>query len=94
MRLKARIDSNHSAVVKALRACGCSVQSLASLGHGVVDLLVGRNGVNFLMEIKDGSKSPSQRKLTPDELEWIAAWKGKAHVVHSVEEAIKVVNNL
>jgi hypothetical protein len=43
------------------------------------------------MEIKDGSKPPSGRKLTPDEVEWRAKWKAEVHVVTSVKEAFAVI---
>jgi hypothetical protein len=45
------------------------------VGQGVPDLLVGLRGKTYLMEIKDGQKPPSDQKLTPDQLEWINAWR-------------------
>lgn len=41
MRRAARTDANQTAIVEALRKCGASVQSLAAVGKGVPDLLVG-----------------------------------------------------
>ena len=76
MRRAARTDSNHEEIVKALRAVGATVQSLAGVGHGVPDLLVGYEGKTILMEIKDGAKSPSKRELTPDQVKWIDNWTG------------------
>lgn len=92
MRYAARTDSNHQRIVKALRDCGCSVQSLAALGEGVPDLLVARNGMMWLLEVKDGDKCPSQRGLTPRQEEWIACWKSRVHVVNSVDEALAAVD--
>ena len=46
---------------------------------------------NFLMEIKDGSKPPSARKLTPGEQQWHETWKGQVCVVRNVEEALREV---
>lgn len=91
MRLKARIDANHAAVVNALRKAGCSVQSLAALGKGVPDLLVARCGNNVLLEVKDGVKPPSQRKLTDDEREWHVKWNAPVYTVNSIEEALRAV---
>ena len=91
MRRAARIDANHQEVVKLLRAVGCSVQSLASLGSGTPDLLVGHRGRNFLLECKDGAKKPSARRLTPDEKTWHARWAGQIDTVESPQEALKVV---
>ncbi len=91
MRLKAKVDANQKEVVKALRAAGCSVQSLAATGRGVPDLLVGRAGINILMEIKDGNKPPSARKLTPDESHWHDNWTGQVAVVSSIDDALDLV---
>jgi Holliday junction resolvase len=94
MRRAARVDDNQAEIVAALRKCGCTVQSLAALGSGVPDLLVGRGGTNYLLEVKDGSKPKSARELTPDELRWLHAWRGSAAVVETVEDALKEVGVL
>lgn len=87
-----RIDSNHVAVVKALRQAGATVQSLAGVGKGVPDLLVGIRGKTALFEVKDGAKVPSARKLTPDQLAWHAAWQGGTlAVVDSPEAALRML---
>ena len=93
MRLKAKVDANQKQIVTALRQAGCSVQSLAATGRGVPDLLVGRDGKNLLLEIKDGSKRPSERKLTPDQENWHSAWRGQIHVVNNPDEALELVIN-
>jgi hypothetical protein len=93
MRTRARVDANHASIAKALRGCGMSVQSLASVGKGVPDLLIGFHGVNVLLEVKDGAKSRSQRKLTPAESVWASLWSGQVHMVTSAEQAIEVVLN-
>ena len=72
----AKIDANHVQCVTALRAAGATVQSLAAVGKGVPDLLVGHRGHTFLIEVKDGAKPPSKRKLTEDQRDWHAAWQG------------------
>ena len=90
MRRAAKIDANQAAVVKALRAAGYTVTSLAQLGKGVPDLLVGKGGMNFLLEVKDGSLSPSRRCLTADECDWAMSWLGQVAVVLSPAEAIEI----
>ena len=84
-----RLDGNHPQIVSALRAVGCSVLSLASLGGGIPDLLIfsPRRGY-VLLEVKDGSRIPSQRRLTEDQKEFHAAWLGPISVVTSVKEAL------
>lgn len=91
MRRAARVDANHAEIVAALRAAGCSVSSIAAVGGGLPDLLVGRSGMNYLLEVKDGSKSPSARRLTKDEQEWHDVWRGVVHTVYSVQDALKAV---
>jgi hypothetical protein len=91
MKRAARIDDNQPSIVQALEAAGCTVQGLASMGGGVPDLLVGRNGLTLLLEVKDGNKPPSRRKLTADERLWHEWWRGQVAVVESPEQALAVV---
>lgn len=86
-----RVDANQAEIVEALRAVGCSVAITSDLGKGFVDIVVGRAGANFLMEIKDGRKSKSKRKLTPAEREFHQAWRGQVCVVKSVDDALRIV---
>jgi len=92
MRLRAKVDRNHAEVVEALRKAGASVQSLAQIGRGVPDLLVATHKGMWLMEVKDGKKSPSQRLLTEDELQWHWNWKQPVYIVYSATEALAVLN--
>ena len=91
MRRAAKIDANQDEVVKALRAVGASVQSLAATGKGCPDLLVGFRGVNYLMEVKDGNKRPSEQLLTDDQVIWHKHWLGTVQVVNSSEKALRIL---
>ena len=91
MRRAARVDDNQGQIVDALRRVGCSVWSLAGVGKGFPDLAVGFRGRNLFLEVKDGSKPPCKRKLTPDEEAFHASWRGHVAVVESVEDALKIV---
>lgn len=86
-----KTDTNQSQIVRALRRIGCTVTDLSAVGGGCPDLLVGRNGVNYLLEVKDGSKPPSARKLTPHQVQWHDGWRGQKAVVKTVDEAVEVV---
>ena len=86
-----RIDANQPEIVDELRGLGCTVTSLASVGRGCPDLLIGIGGINLLAEVKDGNKPPSKRKLTDDEWEWHADWRGQVCVVESREDARRLV---
>jgi hypothetical protein len=41
--------------------------------------------------VKDGSKPPSARKLTEDQVKWHAEWRGQVAVVENVEQAIEAI---
>ena len=91
VRRRAKLDSNQAEIVAALRKLGCSVQSLATIGDGCPDILVGFRGFNYLMEIKDGELAPSKKKLTLDELAWHLCWDGRVAVVENLSDALKVI---
>lgn len=91
MRRAAKVDANQTDIVAALRKIGATVQPLHGVGSGCPDLLVGYRGVNYAIELKDGAKPPSARKLTPDQVEWHIAWRGQVAVADSIEAAIAVV---
>ena len=92
MRRAAKVDANQEQIVSALRKAGASVQSLASVGKGVPDLLIGFQNQTLLMEVKDGNKSPSQRLLTEDQMKWHQQWRGGAvSVVDTVDAALRAL---
>lgn len=91
MRRAAKVDTNQAGIVQALKSVGCSVQTLAAVGDGVPDLLVGRAGTNYLLEVKDGTRPPSEQRLTPAQQEFHSAWRGRVAVVNSVAGALWAV---
>lgn len=91
MRKYGKTDSNQTEIVSKLRQLGVSVFSTASMGDGFPDIVVGSKGVNYLIELKDGKKPPSQRKLTADEIKFHNSWKGSVHVANSFEECLEVI---
>lgn len=93
MRRAAKVDANQAEIVAALRKIGASVQPLHAVGAGCPDLLVGWRGITTLLEVKDGKKPPSARKLTEDQVKWHAEWRGQVTVVETVEQAIEAVTN-
>ena len=88
MRTPRRVDAKHAAIAEGLRRAGFSVTSIAAVGKGAPDLLVGKatstGRLNGLLEVKDGSKPPARRRLTPDEDAWHASWRGQVAVVTSL----------
>ena len=87
-------DANEREIVNALRAAGCLVQQLQQ-GGGVPDLLVlTPASVLVLVEVKDGTKPPAHRRLTPDQVDWHGFWRehgAPVFVVNDVAEALLVV---
>lgn len=86
MRAK-KLDANHNAIADYLRGIGWGVFSTAAQGNGFPDLLVYRPGFAALVEIKDGSKPPSARKLTPDEQQFAMTYTGPYVLALSPEDA-------
>lgn len=82
-------------MVDALRSVGASVQSLAAVGRGVPDLLVGFKGTNWLLEVKnpDGLNGAVRRGggLTSDQEAWVSQWHGGVWIVRSPEEALRTI---
>jgi hypothetical protein len=69
-RSRGKTDANQTPIVRELRKAGCSVQSLADIGKGCPDILVGWHGRTY---------GPYEVKLpgcelTPDEVAWWDAW--------------------
>jgi len=94
MRRAARVDENQSDIVAALRAIGATVRVI-SQGDGIPDLLIGFMGKTILLEVKDGKKPPSARKLTPAEQKFFDEWRGGSlAIVNTVDEAIAAVTGM
>ncbi len=91
MKFAARIDANQPAIVAALRKLGATVLHLHTIGKGAPDILIGYQGKNALVELKDGDKPPSARKLTPDEVKFHAEWRGQVAIIESVDEAVAFI---
>lgn len=87
-----RVDANQVEIVQLFRRLGCTVTPLHMVGDGFPDLAVGCSGVNLLVEVKDGNKPPSARKLTPDEERWHGEWRGQKCIVESDDDVINLVN--
>ena len=91
MRRANRVDYNQSVIVESLRKAGAYVR-IVTMGDGVPDLLVGYKGFTLLLEVKDGDKPPSQRKLTTAEQKFFDEWTGGIlAVVESVEDALAIL---
>jgi hypothetical protein len=86
-----RLDANHHEIAGAFVDLGCSVRSLAAVGGGMTDLIVGLPGINILVEVKNGEKPPSAQKLTDDQVKFHAEWKGPIATVKDLAGVETVV---
>lgn len=91
MRRASCVDENQKEIVAGLRELGASVCTMNAVGDGCPDIAVGWQNLNYFFELKDEDKTPSQQKLTPDQVKWHAAWKGQVAVVKSLAEALNVM---
>ncbi len=98
-RHRNRRDLNEAGIVAALEGAGCSVERLAL--PGCPDLLVGRSGVNYLLEVKDpegarerGTGVKSATKLTDEQVDWHHGWRGQLKIVTSQLDALEAVGLL
>lgn len=72
-RYAKRVDDNHADIKRAFVFFGWQVEDLSHIGHGVPDLYVEKEQPDLrcmFVEIKDGAKPPSKRKLTGMEVLW------------------------
>ena len=91
MRRAAKVDAGQDQIVSALRAMGATVR-IVTQGNGLPDLLVGYRGFTILMEVKDGRKPPSARKLTEAEQKLFDEWRGGLlAIVNNVDEALDIL---
>lgn len=87
-RIAAKRDANESEIVEVLTRCGASVVRLNA--KGVPDLLVGFDDANYLVEIK-----ARKGKLTGDQVDWHADWRGGRPVIlRSIEDAADWITRL
>ena len=80
-RAQGRKDANHKELVAYwLTLPGTSWQDTCEI-PGALDGIAGCNGVDVRIEIKDGSKPPSGRKLTDAERMTIDNWTGRKPII-------------
>ena len=95
MRTRGRVDDNQVEIVGVLRGHGATVVSLANVGAGVPDLLIGYGGISYLAEVKDGRKAPSRRTLTEDQAYFVETWQGGTIAIFSsAEQADRWMRNV
>jgi len=72
----AKVDGTQTAIVAAARAVGATWVSLAAVGKGCPDGILGFRGRNHLVEIKTATG-----KLRPAQEQFIQTWQGAPVIV-------------
>lgn len=88
-----RVDNNHADVLGEARQVGAEVLDLHAL-PGALDALVGYRGRLFLVEVKDGAKVKSKRKLTPAEVATVERFRMVGCPVLVVENATQLLKGI
>jgi hypothetical protein len=91
MRRANRRDSNHREVINEFEKLGWEVLDIADLKN-CCDIVAAVNNITICVEIKDGSKPPSQRKLTSGEDAFMKRWKGLWFKVETLDD-VRFINN-
>lgn len=78
-------DQNEPSIVEALESIGCDV-----LRANDVDLIVGRAGVNYLLEVKH-PKRKSESNIKPIQKRLRDSWRGQYAIVSTPVEALKAI---
>lgn len=82
-----RSDHNQNRIIKALRDAGVKVEVIGE----PVDLATLYRGVIRMIEVKNGDKPPSERKLQPSQTKFLGEWEsGPVFKVETVGEALGV----
>ena len=88
-----RKDANHNEITRTLLQVGAELLETYQL-PGALDVFVAYRQKWTLLEIKDGTKPPSARKLTEDEqatIARIARTGAPVFVVETVDDALRAI---
>ena len=88
-RRAARVDDNQLEIVKTFRKLGWYVLIISQLKN-CCDIMVSKNGRTIAVEIKDGSKPPSHRKLSTGEVKFKYEWQGEYMLITSIDDVLSI----
>ena len=88
-RRAAKTDDNQKEVVRLFRKLGWYVLIVSQLKN-CCDIIVSKNGYTYAIEIKDGTKPPSARKLSPGEQKFKDEWQGEWRLVESNHDVLNL----
>lgn len=86
-----RTDNNQKKIVATLRQIPqLSVMSIAHVGGGIGDIIVGYRGKNYLFEIKNKADY-KHKQFTEAEKEFMKNWKGQHCVIYNSDDALEIL---
>ena len=88
-RRAAKVDDNQKEVVALFRKLGWTVLIISQLKN-CCDIIVSKAGRTVAIEIKDGAKPPSARKLSDGEIKFRDAWQGEYALVICNDDVISL----
>jgi hypothetical protein len=89
--MRARTDRNHKEIMRAFRTCGCEVEDTSRLGKGFPDMVVDVRGKLWLVEVKDGDKPKSAKRLTPAEVQFQKRFHAHYRIIESIDDVVGMV---
>ena len=86
----AKKDVNHNEIADIFKKNGWSVLDVSQLKK-CCDMFIAKRGRTIAVEVKDGAKPPSARKLTDGELIFARNWNGEYRVITTEQEALDLI---
>ncbi len=93
MKTAAKVDANQKEIVEYARSKGFSVLIISQLKN-CCDIIIAKDGYTIAVEVKDGAKSPSQRRLTEGEQKFRDSWQGAYRIVMSVDDIDSLITHI
>ena len=91
MRRAAKVDTNQPEIVALFRKLNWTVLIISQLKN-CADIIVSKNSLTIVIEIKDGSLAPSKQKLTSGEEKFRRNWQGVYRIVNCENDVIELNN--
>ena len=88
-RRAAKVDDNQKEIVALFRKLGWTVLIISQLKN-CCDIIVSKSGRTVAIEIKDGAKPASARKLSDGEVKFRDAWQGEYALVICNDDVVSL----
>ena len=88
-RRAAKVDDNQKEIIALFRKLGWTVLIISQLKN-CCDIIVSKSGRTVAIEIKDGAKPASARKLSDGEVKFRDAWQGEYALVICNDDVVSL----